>query len=118
MIETAAAMENLDAIASTPGLDGLYVGPADLSQSLGGKPGADFSEGPVPEALDTILAAAKKYNLVAGLHNGSAAYAKAMIDKGFQLVTVQSDLGFLAKEAANVVKGIKGNTDTQSSSPY
>jgi hypothetical protein len=51
-----------------------------------------------------------------------------MTEKGFQLVTVQSDLGFLAKEAANVVKSvksksvkdnaIKGSADTQTSSPY
>jgi len=56
--------------------------------------------------------------LVAGLHNGSATYAKAMIEKGFQLVTVQSDLGFLAKEAKNVVRGVKGSADSQTNSPY
>jgi 4-hydroxy-2-oxoheptanedioate aldolase len=122
MIETAEAMENLEDIASTPGLDGLYVGPADLSQSLGGKPGADFEDGPIPEALDTILKVAKANNLVAGLHNGSAAYARKMLDKGFQLVTVQSDLAFMSQAAAKVVQDIQGgpqqDTFKQDASPY
>ena len=51
------------------------------------------------EALDTILAAAKRHGKVAGLHTGSAAYARQMIDKGFQLVTVQTDAAFLEAEA-------------------
>ena len=119
MIETAAAMDNLDDIMSVPGLDAIYVGPADLSQSLGGKPGADFEEGPVPEALDTILASAKKHGVRAGLHNASVAYAKRMIDKGFQFVTVQSDVSFLTARAKEVTDGFKDDAEqTDAPSPY
>ncbi|CAN5886849.1 aldolase/citrate lyase family protein [soil metagenome] len=69
MIETKAALDNLDDILSVPGLDAIYVGPADLSQSLGGPPGADFEDGPVPEALDKIIEAAKQHGVKAGIHN-------------------------------------------------
>jgi 4-hydroxy-2-oxoheptanedioate aldolase len=103
MIETATALENLDAIMSVPGLDAVYVGPADLSQALGGPPGADWTEGPVVEALDRILGAAQEHGLIAGVHTMSAAYAARMLDLGYRFVTVQSDLNFLlsgAKAAA------------------
>jgi 4-hydroxy-2-oxoheptanedioate aldolase len=119
MIETKGAMDNLDAIMSVPGLDGIYVGPADLSQALGGPPGADWQDGPVPAALEEILATAKRHGLFAGIHNGSSSYSKAMIEKGFDFVTIASDLQYLntfARQAVQAVKGDEG--ETQSSGPY
>lgn len=107
MIETAEAMENLDAILSVSGLDALYVGPADLSQALGGPPGVDFEEGPVPAALDTILAAAARRGVVAGIHTATPSYAKKMIDKGFSFVTVDSDLRYLSRGAKAVLDAFK-----------
>ena len=119
MIETAEALDNLEDILSVEGLDAVYVGPADLSQSLGGPPGADFEDGPVPEALDRILDAAGRRGRVAGLHNGSSAYAKRMIEKGFRFVTVQSDFNFLAKAAKEVVAAVKGTSGGRTASnPY
>ena len=103
MIETAEALENLDDIMSVPGLGGVYVGPADLSQALGGPPGADWDEGPVVEALSHILEAAQKHGLVAGIHTMSAAYAKRMVGLGYRFVTVQSDLNFLLSGAKATV---------------
>jgi len=118
MIETASAMENLEDILSVEGLDAIYVGPADLSQSLGGKPGADFEDGVVPEALDTIIEAAKRHGVYAGIHNASAAYARRMFDKGFQFATVQSDLVFLRTKAAEVASALKDNGTSTSGSLY
>ena len=111
MIETKAALANLDDILSVPGLDAIYVGPADLSQSLGGPPGADFTDGPVPEALDKIIEAAKRHGVKAGLHNASVEYSQQMIAKGFQFVTVQSDLSFMVEAAQKVVDGFKGEAE-------
>ena len=111
MIETAEALVNLDAILSVPGLDAIYVGPADLSQALGGPAGADFEEGPVPGALDTILEAAKRHEVVAGLHTTSPGYAKKMIHKGFQFVTVETDLRYLTKGAKAVVDALKSEAE-------
>ena len=58
------------------------------------------------------LEAAKKRNLLAGLHNGTAEYAQKMIDKGFNLVTVGSDsryIGSGAKSDLEILKGIKSS---------
>jgi 4-hydroxy-2-oxoheptanedioate aldolase len=119
MIETKGAMDNLDAIMSVPGLDGIYVGPADLSQALGGPPGADWQDGPVPEALERILAAANRHGLFAGIHNGSPSYAKTMTQKGFDFVTIASDLQYLNVYARQVVQAVKGDrSETQASGPY
>ncbi|UCH27680.1 MAG: hypothetical protein JSV66_08595 [Trueperaceae bacterium] len=109
MIETAEAMENLDAIMSVPGLDAVYVGPADLSQGLGGAPGADFEEGPVVGALEQILAAARRNGIAAGIHTLSSRYAQKMLAKGYQFVTVQSDLAMMKAQAQEVVKAFKGD---------
>src|SRR5260221_14691185 len=60
MIETKKAMDNLEAIVTTPGLDAVYVGPSDLSLSLGGKQGQDKTDATNVEAHKKILAACKK----------------------------------------------------------
>jgi 4-hydroxy-2-oxoheptanedioate aldolase len=107
MIETAEAVKNLDAILSVPGLDAVYIGPSDLSITLGGKPGLDQTDPKVVDAIDQILAGCKRHGVHAGLHTGSPAYAKAMIAKGFEFVTLLSDTRLLAQAAAQIVKETK-----------
>src|SRR5439155_8349690 len=75
MIETTQALENLDAILSTPGLDGIYVGPSDLSITMGHAPGLDRAEEDVIAAYKKILAGCKRNGVRPGIHTGSAAYA-------------------------------------------
>jgi 4-hydroxy-2-oxoheptanedioate aldolase len=61
MIETKEALGNLDKIMSTPNLDGIYIGPADLSLAIGAKPGFDNPEGsPTYNEMLNILKHAKK----------------------------------------------------------
>jgi 4-hydroxy-2-oxoheptanedioate aldolase len=106
MIETAEGMANLDAIAATPGLDGLYVGPADLTLSLtAGRlaPGFDRTEPEMIEALQRILAAAKRNGIRAALHCGTPDYAAQAIGWGFDLTTVGGDARFLAAAAGTAV---------------
>jgi 4-hydroxy-2-oxoheptanedioate aldolase len=119
MIETAAAMENLDDILSTPGLDAIYVGPADLSRSLGGQPDGDLNKPLVADALDRILAACAQHNIVPGIHTGNAQFATQMIDKGFRFVTVASDARLMALKAGEVVAAVKGHKPAEApSGPY
>ena len=118
MIETQAGLENLEEIVQTPGLDAVYVGPADLSQSLGGKPGADFEDGPVVEALERIAEVARKHNVVAGLHNNSTEYAKRMIDLGYQFVTVETDIRLLSGAAKKLTQEVKGVEPDMPKPPY
>jgi 4-hydroxy-2-oxoheptanedioate aldolase len=94
-IETAAGLENVEAIASTPGLDMLYVGPSDLGISLGREGRMDQTDPVVVKAIDRILAVAKAHRLRTGIYCVSPAYSKSMFNKGFDLVTVASDAGLL-----------------------
>ncbi len=103
MIETAQALDNLDAILSVDGLDAVYIGPSDLSLALGCKPSFDDVEPKVAEAIDHILARAKAHGIVAAIHNGSPEAALARIAKGFQFVTVSSDARLMAAGAQQVV---------------
>jgi 4-hydroxy-2-oxoheptanedioate aldolase len=103
MIETAAALDNLDSILSVEGLDAIYIGPSDLSLALGCKPTFDDVDPPVAQAIDHILARAKAHGLVAGIHNGSPEAALARVDKGFQFVTVSSDTRLMAAGAQQVM---------------
>ena len=113
MIETKESLEKLDEILDTPNLDGIYIGPADLSLALGEEPGFDKPESTKAyQEILRILESAKKRNLLAGLHNGSAEYAQKMIEKGFNLVTVGSDSRYItsgAKSDIEILKGIKAS---------
>jgi len=108
MIETAEALENLEEIMGVPGLDAVFVGPADLGQSLGEGPGMDREEPAVLEAIDRILGAAKGHGLAAGIFTGSTGYASRMVERGFRFVTVLSDARLLAAAAAQSVGAMKG----------
>ncbi|GAC1384610.1 MAG: aldolase/citrate lyase family protein [Herpetosiphon sp.] len=107
MIETAAAVENLDAILSTPGLDAIYVGPADLGQSLGFAPHVDTSEPQLLDVIDHIVARARAHGVIPGIYTASQAYALKMVDKGFQFVTVSSDAYLMSAGARQVVTGMR-----------
>lgn len=103
MVETAEAMANLDAIAATPGLDGIYVGPADLSFSLSGGtlvPGFDREEPEMIDALKRIVAACNAHGIRAALHCGTPEYAARAIDWGFDMTTVSGDSRLLAAAAS------------------
>lgn len=102
MVETREAVENLDAIAATPGLDGLYVGPADLTFSLHeGRlaPAFDREEPEMIAVLQAIVAACRRAGIRAGLHCGTPDYAARAVGWGFDLTTVGGDARLLAAAA-------------------
>ena len=107
MIETAEAVKNLDEILSTPGVDGVYVGPSDLSLALGCKPRLDQTDPPVVEAQQKIVAACKRHGVVAGIHNATSGYALKMIEAGYQFVVIASDSRFMAARAAEEVSAVR-----------
>ena len=119
MIETAAALDNLDAIMSVEGLDAVYIGPTDLSLSLGCKPDMDRPEPKVAAAIDHILARAKAHGLVAGIHNTGPQAALERIAKGFQFVTVSSDARLIAAGAQQVMAKMRaGQSKPAASGSY
>jgi 4-hydroxy-2-oxoheptanedioate aldolase len=106
MIETAEAMKNLDEIVTTPGLDGVYIGPADLALGLSGRKyptGFDRQEPELVEAIQLVLKKAKAAGIRAGLHNGTASYAAKAVGWGFDLVTISNDVRLLAGAAQQSV---------------
>ena len=107
MIETAQALDNLDAICSVEGIDAVYIGPSDLSLSLGCKPVFDDVDPPVAQAIDHILARAKAHGIRAGVHNGRTDVARARIAKGFDFVTVSSDARILIAGSQQIVSEMR-----------
>ena len=102
MIETADGMKNLDEIVRTPGLDGVYIGPADLTLGLTGRTypvGFDREEPEIVDAIKTILARAHAAGIRACLHCGTPAYGARAISWGFDLVTLSNDVRLLAGAA-------------------
>jgi len=107
MIETKAALDDLDGILSVPGLDAVFVGPSDLGQSLGFGPGMDREEPELVEAIDRVVGAAREKNLGAGIFTGSTEYAARAIEKGFNFVNVASDVRLMAQAAGGVVSALR-----------
>jgi 4-hydroxy-2-oxoheptanedioate aldolase len=103
MIETRQALDNLEAILAVPGLDGIYVGPADLSNSMGHTPTFDQEEKPVLEAIEHIVRAARRMGVRAGIHCGAPAYAKRMMALGFDFTTLLSDARLMTMKAQEIV---------------
>lgn len=101
MVETAKAVDDIDAILSVPGIDAIYIGPADLSISLGMPPRAD-NDGDFAEAIDTILAACARHDVVPGIHANPALYAKR-VEQGFRMITVCNDTQALSWGATRML---------------
>ena len=90
MVETVQALNNVDAIVATPGVDAVYVGPADLSISLGLPPGNNDEAAEFTDALHTIVAACKNAGVVPGIHCSGSLTPKRL-EQGFKMITVTAD---------------------------
>lgn len=111
MIETKLALDNLDDILSVDGLDAVYIGPSDLSLSLGCTPTLDDVDKPVAEAIDMILAKARERGIVAGIHNGTPESALKRTAKGFQFVTISSDARLIAAGAQQIMAKMRAGAE-------
>lgn len=119
MIETKKALDNLDDILSVPGLDAIYVGPADLSLSLIGKPVIPATDPIVMDAIKKIAERAKHHGVYPGIHCVSTRHAKDMIELGYRFVTLLSDNALLAAAAKNTVAEMRDTGGTvKGSGPY
>lgn len=101
MIETASGLENVESIAATPGLDGIYIGPSDLSLALGGSyPGDPAVADELDEAVVRIRIACETAGIAAGIHTLDGAVAAERLAAGFTFVCVGSDLSHLVAAAS------------------
>ena len=101
-VETGEALSQLEAIASVDGVDGVFIGPADLSASLGhiGNPGHPDVQDAIKGAVERLTAVGKP----AGILTASEADARRYIEWGYRFVAVGSDLGLLTKHADALAK--------------
>jgi 4-hydroxy-2-oxoheptanedioate aldolase len=99
MVETREGLERVEEIAATPGLDGIYVGPADLSLSLGLPPTTNVTEPEHVEAVSRIKEACKRRGIAAGIQATSGEWAKRHAEAGFDMVTVATDAAILRDAA-------------------
>ncbi len=99
--ETAQAVENLDDILAVPGLDGIFIGPMDLSTSMGhmGNPGHPEVQAAIETIERKTLGAGKILSTIAG----SWEQAQQRYEKGYQMIMLMADgvaLGKMAREMA------------------
>jgi 4-hydroxy-2-oxoheptanedioate aldolase len=121
MIETVRAVEAADEICTTPGVDGVYIGPADLSVSMCGTLAAMGSQ-EHRDAIDTVRDACARAGIAAGIHTGGGAQAREFADAGFQMCTLGTDAQLLRatarSELAIARDGDSQSASAKSASPY
>ena len=113
MIETQEALDNLDDILSTPGLDAVYVGPSDLAISLGEDPDAMARAPKVVAAIEGILEKAQKHSVIPCIHTGSGEMAKEYLAKGWRLTTIYNDLRLMLAGAAQALAAARSQVADQ-----
>ena len=109
MIETATALGNVDAIAATPGIDALFVGPYDLATALSSGAAQDVQAPQVEQAIDRICAAAKKAGKIPGIYCRDAESAVAMARRGYRFIIAGNDETTLRAATVAQLKALQGN---------
>jgi 4-hydroxy-2-oxoheptanedioate aldolase len=108
MIETRAGLEAVDEIVATDGLDGVYIGPSDLSLGLGAHPTPTIEHAAVLDAIATIRTAAEGAGVLCGLHCLSGEDAARFVPEGFPMVTAGADSGLLRAALASALATARG----------
>ncbi|UCV17765.1 HpcH/HpaI aldolase family protein [Ferribacterium limneticum] len=106
-VESQQGLDNLDEIVQTEGIDGVFIGPADLSASLGylGQPGHPEVQRQIREAVDRISAAGK----APGILTRDLGLARAYLERGVLMLAVGLDAHLLAAETRGLVNSFKAN---------
>lgn len=107
MIETREALNNLDAILSVEGIDGVYVGPSDLGLSLGHEPTLEPIAQEVLDAIAEIVRRTRAAGRIAGIHTGSPDMVKRMFAQGFQFASLLTDMRMFVSALATMVGSVR-----------
>lgn len=107
-IETEEAARNIDAIAAVPGLDGVYIGPGDLSLSMGVAPSMAPTDRRVLDLIEHVRARVAARGLLAGIHTDGPATTRKRYAEGFQFCSMQTDMRLLVDAARAAVRDVKG----------
>jgi 4-hydroxy-2-oxoheptanedioate aldolase len=113
-IESTGGLRDADAIAAIDGVDVLFVGPADLTHSLG-IPGQFEHEGYL-DALDRVVAACRAHGKAAGILIYETVLVPRLLEIGFTFIGIGSDAAFVANEAKRTIGSVTGPADSSSRS--
>lgn len=111
-IEHVKAVENIEEILTTPGIDGVFIGPYDLSASMG-IPG-ELNHVDMQDAMEKVLESCKKHNVAAGLHVISPQIEEVnkRLEQGYRLIAYSLDtvmLAHICKDVSNITRWAKGD---------
>ena len=106
MIETKQAYERIDDILSVPGITAVYVGPADMSITLGQQPRMD-NEGAFEEVRVGIARACERHGVIPGIHANAQLAAKHAA-AGYKMITISGDMGSMVAGATADLKVARG----------
>ena len=103
--ESVEALENIDEIVSTPGLDCIMFGPYDMSMSMG-MPG-QVKTPEMEEAISKMLAACKKHGKIPGIFTSTAEDAKRRVKQGFLYMPVAMDCQIISRSYSQLIKDLR-----------
>lgn len=103
MIEERVALDNADEILAVEGVDGVFIGPGDLSMTMGMK----ATDPAVQGAIEEVLKKAKAAQVPVGTVSPDVAGARKLVEKGYDFILVSNDTGMLAQSAMALIDGIK-----------
>jgi 4-hydroxy-2-oxoheptanedioate aldolase len=115
MIETRAAVDDLEAIVTTPGVDGVYVGPADLALALGYPIGSDDPE--LARTVARIASVAREHGVAPGIHTANGTTAARYCAEGFAFATISTDAAILSaavQRELDAARGVAAGTERAS----
>jgi 4-hydroxy-2-oxoheptanedioate aldolase len=110
MVETPEGIEKVDEIASTPGVDAIYIGPTDLALALGLPPVMDNDDPKHVATVNRILETCKRHKTVPGIHTMSSKFTQRYLDQGFQMVMLGADRAAMANFMKTEIARLTGWT--------
>ena len=103
-IETKEAVNNIESIVAVEGIDVTYIGPSDLSASLGHL--GDMTHPDVQSAIDRVHETSRRAGISSGIHLGAGKTLQDRVKEGYNFLTVSSDFGLLQSGALQILKQI------------
>jgi 4-hydroxy-2-oxoheptanedioate aldolase len=115
MIETQEAVANADAILTTEGIDGIYIGPNDLCLSHGQPPSPEPKDEGMAAIITGLADRARKAGRMAGIFCSSGEAAAGRIADGFHMVTPGNDVALLSRASKAAIAAIRGQAPAPTS---
>jgi 4-hydroxy-2-oxoheptanedioate aldolase len=109
MVETQEAVDNVEAICATEGLDGVFVGPNDLTISLSKGTRIDATHEQSQKAFASIAKVAAKHGLPAGIFGGAPSFVKGAVAMGYKFISSNADATLMNDGARAFLAAVEGS---------